>query len=246
MKVNKFQKQTAVQHAIKNLRKFILHLNEEDKLPSEAKLASELGVSRLTVREALTVLEIEGYITKNQGSSTMVTTFARKLTGQIDRSGELGRFITESGYQVKVDCITYSWEPCTAEQGIALDISPGEELLVVEKRFLADSMPAAYCINRIPGRYMDQVEFSEENLDENIFTFLEENCDLTFSHDFMEIIPSMTDGKLSEFLDLKVNTPLLRFDITKYNLDGQPVMYNTEFYVHDLIKFTAARTTSYV
>lgn len=245
--IPKIQKQTAVQQAIKFLRNYILKVNDHNiqKLPSEAQLASELGISRLTVREALTVLETEGFIMRSQGSSTMVTTFARKLIGKVDNVGELGRFITDSGYQVKVDPISYSWEKCTQNQADALKVALGDELLIVKKRFLADSTPAAYCINRIPKVYMENVGFSEKDLGEHIFTFIEKNCNLTFSHDFMEIIPSVTDEKLSRILNLAPNTPLLRFDKTKYTVGGQPVMFNTEYYVHDLIKFTAARTTSY-
>lgn len=245
--IPKIQKQTAVKQAIEFLRHYILKINEQEiqKLPSEAQLASELGVSRLTVREALTVLENEGYITRSQGSSTVVTTFARKLTGKIDCVGELGNFIKGCGYKAKVDNIFYTWEPCTEEQAEYLNINPGDELLVLEKRFLADSTPAAYCINRIPRAYLDRETFEEDELGEHIFSFIERTCNVKFSHDFMQLVPSIVDEKIGEILNLKKNTPLLRFDITKYTDDGQPIMFNSEYYVHDLIKFTACRTISY-
>lgn len=243
----KGQKQTEVNKAIAFLRDYILEGKMQDmrKFPSEAQLAEKLGMSRLTVREALTVLENEGFIARRQGSSTVVTTFARKLAGKIDRAGELGNFITDSGHKLKVDNISYSWESCTKDQAAVLDISPEDELLVVKKRFLADTTPAAYCINRIPKEYLHDVEFSVTDLDENIFSFIEKNCNVSFSHDFMEIHPSTVDERLSGILKLEQNTPLLRFDITKHTIKGKPIMFNTDYYVHDLIKFTAVRTISY-
>ena len=45
---------------------------ETGRIPSEANLASELGVSRNTVRDALSRLEMEGIIFRKQGAGTFV------------------------------------------------------------------------------------------------------------------------------------------------------------------------------
>jgi len=244
--INKVQKQTAVKQTIEYLKQYIFNTNEHEltKLPSETKLASEMGVSRVTVREALTVLENEGFITRSQGSSTIITTFARKLTGIIDSSGELSKFIRESGYEANVDNITYSWEICDEKTAEYLKLEPGEEILIVKKRFLADQAPAVYCINRIAKKHLQTNDFKENDLGPNIFTYLEETGNLHFSHDFMELIPTLTTSELGEMLHLPINTALLRLDITKYTDEGMPIMFNSEYYVHDLIKFTACRTLS--
>ncbi|MCB0175689.1 MAG: winged helix-turn-helix transcriptional regulator, partial [Anaerolineae bacterium] len=50
-------------------------LNEEfaeGRIPSEMELASELGVSRTTIRDALSRLELEGTIYRKQGAGTFV------------------------------------------------------------------------------------------------------------------------------------------------------------------------------
>ena len=44
-----------------------------DRMPSEAELAREYGVSRLTLREAVRGLVEEGYLTRRQGDGTFVT-----------------------------------------------------------------------------------------------------------------------------------------------------------------------------
>lgn len=244
----KVQKQTAVQQAIEYLRNYILTTNnyEITKLPSEAKLASEMGISRLTIREALTVLENEGLITRSQGSSTMITTFARKLSEGIDYAGELGRFINECGYESTVDIISYSWENCNEEEAKNLNIEPGDEVLVVKKRFLANSNPAAYCINRVPKIFLENKEINEEDLGKSMFEFVENSCNCQFSHDFMEIIPSLVTHEIANILKLGENSPILRVDVTKYSIEGYPVMYDTEYYVDSLIRFTACRTMPYI
>ena len=43
-------------------------INPGDKLPSEAELAQQFGVSRQTIREALRLLELSGFITVQRGA----------------------------------------------------------------------------------------------------------------------------------------------------------------------------------
>src|SRR5512135_3272604 len=50
------------------------------RLPTEAALAAELGVTRLTVREALAQLEAAGLTVARHGSGTFVVDFERHTT----------------------------------------------------------------------------------------------------------------------------------------------------------------------
>src|SRR5712692_7888499 len=50
-----------------------------DKLPPERELSKQLGVSRTTVREAIRVLEGEGYVETRRGATGGLTVRERKL-----------------------------------------------------------------------------------------------------------------------------------------------------------------------
>ena len=248
IKFKKVFKQTVVQQAIEFLRVYILNSKnyEIKELPSESQLAAKMGVSRLTVREALTALESEGLISRSQGSNTVITTFARRLSEGLDYAGELSRFIEDCGYEADVDRISYSWEECGEEYADNLGIDPKEEILVVKKRFLANSNPAAYCINRIPLIFLKNKDIDEEDLGKSMFAFVEKRCNCHISHDFMEIIPSLVTPEIAKCLNLEEGSPILRIDVTKYTIEGYPVMHDTEYYVDKLIRFTACRTMPYV
>lgn len=241
--MHKINKQTMVQQAIIYLREYILGVEDGDtlKLPSESDIAKKMGLSRLTIREALTVLESEGLIAKNQGSSSMITTFARKLSENIDYTGELGNFIKECGYKLEVKVHSYKWEKANKDTAEILNLGIEDEILVVKKSFLADGKPAAFCINRLPKNILNNVDFSIENLGKSMFDFVVENTSHIFSHDYMEIIPELVTQELADILKLDINSPILRADVIKYSTEGQEIMYNSEYYVDELIRFSALR-----
>lgn len=238
-------RKTMVEQAIDYLREYVLEIDSEKfKLPSEGEIAKKLGISRLTIREALTVLESEGLIVKNQGSSTTITTFARKLSENIDYNGELGSFIEDSGFVAGVDILDQRFLDADIETARKLGIEIGEFIFHVEKLFLADGKPAAMCINRIPQKYIPDWEIKMEDLGKSMFDLVEEKSNFILNYDSMEVIPDIVTDKLSKELRLEINSPILRVDVIKYSLEGIPIMYNTEYYVDELIRFTALRNNS--
>jgi GntR family transcriptional regulator len=87
------------------LKQHILRLLESaqietgSKLPSEKDFASQSGLSRFTVRQALDELQREGWLEKHQGRGT----FAAKPTVPLDVAWKLIGFMedmTRKGYKV--------------------------------------------------------------------------------------------------------------------------------------------------
>lgn len=57
------------------------------RLPTEQQLAEQFGVSRPSVREALSCLQFEGYVTPRQGSRTVITSAVPRSALQHRRGG---------------------------------------------------------------------------------------------------------------------------------------------------------------
>ena len=75
-------------------------MNAGDQLPSEDRLAEQLEVSRPTLREALRMLEIEGYIARYQGKGTFVTERTNLQSG-LEYWRSISEIIERSGKTVK-------------------------------------------------------------------------------------------------------------------------------------------------
>jgi GntR family transcriptional regulator, transcriptional repressor for pyruvate dehydrogenase complex len=67
--------------AVEQIRDFILSngMKAGDKLPSENEMVIQLGVSRVSVREAIRILEISGILEVRHGRGV----FVKELTGDI-------------------------------------------------------------------------------------------------------------------------------------------------------------------
>ena len=63
------------------IQKYIgtMDLQKDNKLPREERLAEIIGVSRITIRQALNDLAAEGLIFRRQGRGTFVNVYSEKL-----------------------------------------------------------------------------------------------------------------------------------------------------------------------
>lgn len=76
---------------------------ENNRLPSEATLAKKLRVSIVTLRQALSLLAAEGYITKRQGLGNFVHESALNQHMRTDLTYCVENLLLISGYQVQIN-----------------------------------------------------------------------------------------------------------------------------------------------
>lgn len=87
------------------------------QLPSEPELAVQLGVSRGTVRQALTMLEREGMIIRRQGAGTYVHYISRVQT-RVEHAYEFCDLLRIAGFEPSIQLI--SFENLTLVEEIAV------------------------------------------------------------------------------------------------------------------------------
>ena len=102
---------------------------ENDFFPTEVDLQKKYGVSRITIRSALQLLESDGYIKKVPGLGTIVN--SNKRTLQLNRlisfNDEHREHITSS------KLVDFRREPAPEKVRLQLKLSPMEEVYVNER-----------------------------------------------------------------------------------------------------------------
>lgn len=242
--IKKVNKVSAVQKALENLRKYIENTNIKI-LPSEDEISQSLGVSRLTLREAITILEKEGVVSRIQGKGTLVNSFITKLDNRIDTGSDVEGALEKHGYNVRFEVLNLEYKIASEYERAQMGIDDGDEILIIEKVLYADDTPIAVYIDRIPKKYLKSLDFDKDYFKPSIFPIIENLCGLYISHDVVKIKASSCSTKLSKIFSIEENTPLISFDVYEYARDGIVIMYNTEYYTGEFVDFTICRNVAY-
>jgi GntR family transcriptional regulator len=243
-KIKRINKVTAVQKALENLREYIKNTDNEI-LPSESELSNFLGISRLTVREAITVLEREGLVSRVQGKGTLINSFITKLENRIDFGCDIEGCLSDNGYDVKFEIIDFQFRKAEKHEQHKLELNEGDVILEVKKILYANGEVAAVYIDRIPEKLFEIKDFSREDFEPSIFPIVENLCQCNITHDAVHIYSSNADEKLANLFNVPVNTSLLRLEVFEYTSKGTAIMFNTEYYTNKFIRFTLSRNVAY-
>ena len=212
----------------------------EGRLPSEPSLASQMGVSRSTIRQALSELEMEGMIFRKHGSGTFVNQRVVNIGTRLEEVWSFVEMIEESGYAPDVRHIDLDLINPAASVARELNLNQEEEVLRTANVFLADQVPVIYCVDYIPAKLVRSA-YQPEELYGPVYEFLEARCKQQVVHNLTEVKPAVVDQTLSNYLDCKQGIPVHYFRETAFNQDEQPVMYSDEYYRPEYFSFNVFR-----
>ena len=214
---------------------------EEGRIPSEQVLATELGVSRTTVRDALSKLEHEGAIYRKQGAGTFVNQPGLQIKSRLEEIWSYEKVLRDHGYEPSVKMLRVVTEPADHALAKDLGIDVGDSVVVIEKLFLEDAEPVVLTVNRIAELRMRRGVSFEDAASEPVFRLLETNSDRRLSYYVTEIVPVALSSYEAEQLGIAAGTPAIAFDEIGFDLDNTPVVRATSTFRDDLLRFRLIR-----
>ena len=132
------------------LRSLVTHeLSVGDTIPSERTLCERFGVSRMTVRQAVDALVVEGLLAREQGRGTFVA------PGKVDlevRLASFGEEMARRGMAPSSEVLSAEVVEATPDIADALDILPGEMTFYLHRVRFADGEPMAIEQSWLPCR----------------------------------------------------------------------------------------------
>ncbi len=238
-------KKKSLSDEVKNyLYEYIRKMDIEDntKLPPEDVIAQSLGVSRVTVRKALTDLEQEGVIFRIHGKGTFVNREALQLKVNIAVGNEFEQMIIDSGYEARVEVVNFEIKPAGYKIAEGLQIKPEDLTVAIEKIFYADEHAAIFCIDTFPLNLIEG-EVSNDDVKMSIFELLRERAGKIITWDKIEAHVSTKEqvSSLHNFISYMENSAFLVFETVNYDQDNNPVLYVTEFHDTNYIRFNMIR-----
>ena len=213
---------------------------EEGRIPSEIELANELGVSRTTIRDALSRLENEGSIYRKQGAGTFVNEPGLQIKSRLEEMWSYEEVLRDHGFTPSVRVVAVTSEPAAEPLAADLEIEPGEQLLVVETVFLEDDLPVALTYNRVPAQLVSG-EIAEVEGALPLYDLLDRHCDRQLSYYLSEIVPVALPTHEAAELGVPRRTPALSFEEIGFDQNNDPVAQSTSFFRDDLLRFRLIR-----
>ena len=149
---------------------------DADRLPAEVDLAAQLSVSRTVIRDALSEMERAGYIERVRGIGTVVNRTVLNLRSRLDQKLEYYPLIRSFGSYPHADGIQIYPIRAGAELARDLAIEPGDEVICIKKRILADTTPVIYSIDYLPRALFGNRDYTRIDLSGGVFDILEQEC----------------------------------------------------------------------
>jgi len=224
------------------LRK-LKHLVEEkfkegDKLPSEIELAKLFGVSRATLREAMRILEEEGYVVRKHGIGTFVASRPILQTG-MEELQSITKLMEKQGYKPHTKDVIITRTNPNVKEAHMLKIAQNEEIIKIERVRLADSTPVVYCVDRLPAKlFDDKFEFKGESL----FDYLNDNLGIYIAYAISDIIPMLAEKNgVYKKLNLEKNDVVLLLDQVHFDQNDTPILYSSNYFSPKKFRFYIVR-----
>jgi len=206
-------------------------LKPGSRIPSEAALINEFGISRITVRAAISELVEDGILTRSQGKGTFVAS-----PKSVYRANDLVGFSRScilAGKTPSTKLISIEYVLPSAKHMEFFQITDTEKIICTKRLRYVDDCPTMLEINH----YSSRCSFLfQENLEDSLFEiFRKKEIQIVNKIRTLETcFPTMEE---CELLNLKKSTPLLLFRDTQTDSADYPLFLSKQLYNTEHLKF---------
>ena len=210
------------------------------KLPSENELATQMGISRNTVREVLKALENEGLVISRHGIGTFVTKYNgnNNIQYNISSLDSTTKIIEKHGLKPGTKGAYFEIRISSEEVAKKLGSKDREKVLYIERIRTADNEPLVFVEDYITYTEGMYEEF-ENNPTTSLFQFMENYTPISFSSCSIHAV--LSSEKLMNKLELKEPKALLLLQQIHYSTKGIPVLYSDSYFITEKLEFNVIR-----
>jgi len=213
-------------------------LKIEEKITSEEKLAKLYQISRMTVRQAIKELVVEGLLYREKGKGTFVA--RTKLKRNLAELTSLSKEMKQSGYRVRTKVLEMKVISSSYEVANRLEIAPGNKVIKISRLVFANDkaffletsfLPFEIC----PGLIEDDLE------DNSLYSLLECKYKLILFNAIASLEAVSANSYQSNMLDIKKGSPLILLKQVVYSMNNSPIQYAEALSKCELYKYYVSR-----
>jgi GntR family transcriptional regulator len=230
---------TSYQRVADSIRQRLLagHWQPGQQLPTEREMCAQFGVSQITVRRAMQILEEENLVERRQGSGTFATSATERKIPILntDYFGSICRHAP----RLKRRLHSWQWGQIDAEQAEPLRARPGDRVLKAVRVELLQRQPVTCDQVTIPERFADRLQ--EADLADLDFVgrwqaaqrFRLSRCEQT-----IEAVKAQLP--VTRLLEVRAGEPLLKETSLMFTPANEPAALFVSYYRHDCFRFSVS------
>ncbi len=211
------------------------------QLPPEPELATELGVSRATLREALRSLQDEGLLMRTRGAGTFLADRPR-VRNNLDANFGVTEAIRASGMRAGIERASVTRRRATAEERARLALVRDQDVVEVDRVRTANGRPVVLSRDVLPASLLDDGRDVSSRLTRgSIYDLLERDLGIAIHHGVASFAPARATGRIASALGVRRGTLLLFIRQVDYDDAARPVLASDEHHVADAFEFMVIR-----
>lgn len=206
-------------------------------LPTENELMEIYSYSKDTIRKALSLLEMDGYIQKKQGKSSIVIEHGlmkEQYLSEIKTAGELNN---RSKHQIQTELTSLYIVQGQDDLMSTFEVDDKVDFYRVSRVRTIDGKRLEYEISYFDRRVVPYL--SKEIAESSIYRYLEEDLKLTISHSRREISFRFANEEEKQLMDLADYEMVVVVTSVTYLSNGQAFQYGTISYRPDKVSFVS-------
>lgn len=208
------------------------------RLPSERVMAEQFGVSRMTLRQAVTSLVEEGILTRYVGSGTFVA--SDRVREKMRGTTSFTEIIQNLGKTPSSKVLSYQKTKANEVECDKLQLKKGAQIIRMERIRYADELPICYEVASIPYRLIE--DFAKNEIANHFYETLA-NAGKKIGRSEQIISAKIVNKEIANFLSIKQSSAILALTQVSYfaNSDETPFEYVLSQYVGERFEFYLER-----
>lgn len=204
-------------------------------LPSEPRLAEQLGVSRATLREAMSALEDRGMIVRRQGVGTYVPPTI--IEAGLEELVSIESMAARVGLDVEMGESEIQHRSADPDEAKLLGV---DQVVEIRRVILAEGEPVAYLVDTI-GKGLIPDSVLAKKFHGSVLDLLLERGKPQLEYSRSEISATPAEGFVADRLRVAIGSVLLCFEASLFTRDGKIVDRSKSYFLPGTFKFHVVR-----
>ena len=200
-------------------------------LPTENDFEKKFSVSKITVRKAIEVLSLQGYVEKKSGKGT--TVISNRLFNKLSKGESFSTVLEKQGLVIEKQIIAVEKLDLASDADLAPYFK--QEMTKVTRLYLADSQPFILFTHYLPGRVLDSIKTNLATT--SLYNILADNNYLVDRFEDQFSVAKLTPA---EQVSLKTTeTHTMKRVRKSFNKEGEVIevassLYNTSIHPYEI------------